>query len=597
MIVILNDCLKWKTCLWASLLLLIMGSCAQPEKAEEVGFSWEPIRIQYSADLDSSIYYLSLLKDNEDKWGSYKQSRKFFKSAEPVMAYADVNNYATLNGPNILKVVEEDLTDIKMFEPFGFQVIEETLGEDEVDTLQLNEVVDKTISRLSLIRANVFFGRNVDYHFLWMLRKAIARVVLTGVTGFDSPVLEASLEEARFVYTRLSYYLAQYEDVFTDKGLYAAWQSEIELTKTILTGDFNDFDRFSFTKNRINHQLGLWNRTVNDWGVEFPLEMALNNDITSFFDEQTFNMDFFADRTDGEFRLEKVALGKSLFNDKSLSKDGKMSCTTCHASDKAFTDGKKVSFEGGRNSPTLTYAALQKAFFHEGRSGSLEGQIINVVNNHAEFQTDLATIDSVVKINETYVAAFDSLYKDGVNETNIRHAIAEYVRSLSPFSSKFDVNISGKSETLTEQEIAGYNLFSGKAKCATCHFAPVFNGTIPPNFLDTELEHLGVPERPDTMNAVIDDDKGRFHLFNTPNRTSFFKTPTIRNIALTTPYMHNGVYETLEQVMDFYNRGGGEGIGISSEFQTLPPDPLNLTTAEQQAIIVFMKTLTDELYD
>lgn len=591
------DCLKWKTCLTVSLLLLLITSCKKSTVDKKTDFSWAPITAQYSEDLDSSIYYLSLLKADDGKWDNYKQARKFFKYAEPIMAYADVNNYATLNGPNILKVVEEDLMDIKTFEPFGFQVIEETLGADEVDSLQLNEVVDKTISRLALIRANIFFGRNDDYHFLWMLRKAIARVVLTGVTGFDSPVLEASLEEAQFVYTRLSYYLAQYEDAFTDKDLYAAWQSEIELTKGALTGDFNDFDRFSFTKNRINHQLGLWNRTVNDWGVEFPITMALNDDITSFFDEQTFNMDFFADRTDGEFHLEKIALGKSLFNDKSLSKDGKMSCATCHASDKAFTDGKKVSFEGGRNSPTLTYAALQQAFFHEGRSGSLEGQIVNVVNNHAEFQTDLATIDSVVKSSEVYVAAFDSLYKDGVNETNIRAAIAEYVRSLSPFSSKFDANISGKAETLTEQEIAGYNLFSGKAKCATCHFAPVFNGTVPPNFLDTELEHLGVPSEPDTINATIDKDKGRFNLFQTDNRTSFFKTPTIRNIALTAPYMHNGVYETLEQVVDFYNRGGGEGIGISSEFQTLPPDPLNLTTAEQQAIIAFMKTLTDESYD
>ncbi|WP_452599649.1 cytochrome-c peroxidase, partial [Pontimicrobium sp. MEBiC01747] len=164
---------------------------------------------------------------------------------------------------------------------------------------------------------------------------------------------------------------------------------------------------------------------------------------------------------------------------------------------------------------------------------------------------------------------------------------------LTTFNSKFDRNINGLENTLTAQEINGFNLFNGKAKCATCHFAPVFNGTVPPNFKESELEAIGVPN--DTLTtSKISNDFGRYNLFKTEERKHFFKTPTVRNISKTVPYMHNGVYITLEQVMTFYNNGGGSGVGINLEYQTLPTDSLKLKTAEIQDIIAFMKTLEDK---
>lgn len=183
--------------------------------------------------------------------------------------------------------------------------------------------------------------------------------------------------------------------------------------------------------------------------------------------------------------------------------------------------------------------------------------------------------------------------KGGITEGAIRHAIASYIRSLAPFSSRFDRNIRGEEQSLAASEIRGFNLFTGKAKCATCHFAPLFNGTVPPDFSETELELLGVPHAKDTALAQVDPDPGRYNLFETEVRRHFFKTPTLRNIALTAPYMHNGVYDTLEEVMDFYNRGGGAGIGIALEHQTLPPDKLQLSPEEIQDLIAFMHTLTD----
>jgi cytochrome c peroxidase len=134
----------------------------------------------------------------------------------------------------------------------------------------------------------------------------------------------------------------------------------------------------------------------------------------------------------------------------------------------------------------------------------------------------------------------------------------------------------------------------GKALCATCHFIPLTNGTVPPFFYETEKEVIGVPETAE--NKMLDDDLGFYWKFNEDLHKGMFKTPTIRNIELSAPYMHNGVYNTLEEVLDFYNKGGGGGLGFDLEHQTLPFDKLNLSIEEQNAIISFMKTLTDDTY-
>ena len=142
------------------------------------------------------------------------------------------------------------------------------------------------------------------------------------------------------------------------------------------------------------------------------------------------------------------------------------------------------------------------------------------------------------------------------------------------------------------QNKKGFNLFSGKAKCATCHFIPLFNGLVPPEFVETETEVLGVPETTDKTKPRLDPDLGKYNTSKSVIHKHSFKTPTVRNIELTAPYMHNGVFNSLEEVLDFYNDGGGQGLKIAPENQTLPPDKLNLTKKEMQDIIAFMKSLT-----
>lgn len=577
-------------------LFIFLNSCNEPKTTGEESNAFSKVELLYQRDLLSCISHLDSLKNSKSKEAfqhHYRYARRYFKYAEPVLAFTDITNYRYLNQPNILKADEDDFTDIKLKEPSGFQVLEELIFADSLDIAAIQKNTKQTCNRLKLVSKNTYFKPYKNYHFLWLLRNEINRVALTGITGFDSPVLENSMEESGFAYQRLKDYLAIFKSTFKDPELINSWNTEIEQTLHMLKGNFNTFDRFAFIKNHTHKQLSLWTETVEDWHVEFPFTLALNHEANSLFSNETFNLAYFADPQSGEESEEHIFLGKMLFNDSRLSSTGKMSCASCHQSQLAFTDGKRISDRQTRNSPTLSYAGLQQSFFYDARSGSLEGQIVSVVENETEFHTSSEDMAKVISEDSVYQTAFSKLYMSATGD-NIRFAIAAYIRSLSPFDSRFDRNINNQEQSLSANEIRGFNLFTGKAKCATCHFAPVFNGTVPPEFTETELELLGVPVTNDTVNATIDPDLGRYDVYHTDQRKFFFKTPTVRNISKTGPYMHNGVYTTLEEVMEFYDRGGGAGIGIELEHQTLPPDPLHLTEKEKQDIIAFLKTLNDQ---
>ncbi|MDW5290870.1 cytochrome-c peroxidase [Formosa sp. PL04] len=579
------------------LLLLITVSCKKEEKTVNIDSTEKNIETFYISELNSSISFLdsiSIFKKTEDNIAFYKKARMHFKTVEPILASIDKNNFKSLNAPNILQVQEEDLTDIKIRNPFGFQVIEEMLHESEIDTLNLENTVSITSNRLKLIKANTSIKLK-DYHIIWLIRDQIIRIATTGITGFDSPVLGQSLAECQYTYKTLITLIEFYKDKYTSKEIYnnliASFKNSIEN----LNHDFDSFDRYDFIKNYTDKQLELLVKTQEDWHVTFPFEMAISNNATSLFGANTVNVFYFTDyKSDTTNLKQKEAFGKLLFNDKMLSKNYNMACASCHIEDKAFTDGRKTFDKNQlRNSPTLTYAAYQQSFFMDGRAGSLEGQVVGVAENHDEFNLPMDSIANRVVKNPNYKQLVDKLYNNKRVDFNTRHAIASYVRTLNGFNSKFDNNINGKENSLTDEEKHGFNLFMGKAVCATCHFPPLFNGTVPPNYNDTEVELIGVPQNNDTINAIISTDLGSYNVFGTNERKHFFKTPTVRNIEKTAPYMHNGVYTTLEEVVDFYNRGGGKGIGIHEDYQTLPFDELNLTKAEQESLIAFMKTLSD----
>tara|TARA_R110000751_G_scaffold290156_4_gene396577 strand:+ start:8388 stop:10205 length:1818 start_codon:yes stop_codon:yes gene_type:complete len=589
-----------KICTLTGLLLFLISCKSNPEQYVEKTDLQPSIALQsmYLLDLQSCADYVGALtrtSDLDSLQFYFKEARTQFKKVEPVLSFQDLNNYSFLNAPNLLKVEEEDLTDIKINEPSSFQTLEENIFSDAPDIDAVHKTAGKIHSRLQVLLRNTDVAYLKPYHVLWIVRKQLIRTATTGVTGFDSPVLESSLMDAVTAFAKAEQILNLYDHNFKKEPLKALWQDKFSRAKSYLTdGDFENFNRYEFIKSHIDPMLVLWVETAKDWQVSFPLQMAIDNNASSLFSKEALSLDFFAGRKVTPLSEDKIQLGKRLFHDKSLSSSQTVSCATCHKSNLAFTDGLTKSNGLNRNSPSLTYSAYQQGFFYDKRSGSLEGQIVSVINNSQEFHSDLKSFASLIDQDSSYIKEFEIAYATPIHQNSIRDAIADYVRSLNYWNSKWDQNIRNEINTLTASEINGFNLFNGKAKCATCHFAPVFNGTVPPDFMETEMEHLGVPEAAVTNNARIDTDLGRFEIYKTENRKHFFKTPSIRNIALTSPYMHNGVYKTLEEVIEFYNLGGGYGIGITNqEYQTLPTDPLNLTDQEKTDLINFMKTLTD----
>lgn len=559
----------------------------------------------YTSKLDSCSTYLNMMdvsKNLDENRAIFLEARKWYKRAEPLILKFDHENYKTINGPNLLKVEAEAPTEIKKIKPKSFQVLEELLfSTDSIDRKALQHQLIFLKSRIPFMAHNHIFSNQTDRHLLEALQQTIVNIATKGITGFDSPVLAHSLQEAVYNYETLEELIDMYQAAFKSEKLHKNWKLEINKTKEDLSkGNFDDFDRYAFIKNHTNPQLKLIVETTKDWDIVLSKSSAINPMADNLFDSTFFNMSSFSEPHTPEITPGIIDLGKTLFYDKSLSNQGSMSCASCHNSALAFTDGftkamGKDNIELQRNTPTLSYAAFQRSFFHDGRSSSLESQIINVVNNVNEFHINLEILENKVKSDSSYLKQFNEFYDGKVSSRNVRNAIANYIRSLAPFNSKFDRNMQHKEKTLTKSEIKGFNLFMGKAACATCHFPPTFNGTVPPKYLETELENLGVPKYADFAhpNQKIDEDAGAFFPFKVAEKRSFFKTPTVRNAAVTAPYMHNGVYTTLEQVMDFYNKGGGTGLGLKNEYQTLPFDNLNLTKQEIKDIIAFIHTLTD----
>jgi cytochrome c peroxidase len=373
---------------------------------------------------------------------------------------------------------------------------------------------------------------------------------------------------------------------------------------------YRDFNRMSFTRNYL---LPL-SRLLNDLQVALKVPFikkfaALRADARHIYDKNIFNTDYFAPSTEAYYSAEKAALGELLFFDPILSDNNKRACASCHKPELAFTDGrsKSMSFDMEllpRNAPTVINAGFQKKQFWDLRAASLEDQLDSVVNNVAEMHS---TFDGVVdKLNASpeylnlFHKAFPATKQNGIKRADIKHAIGIYERTLTGLNSRFDQYMQGDVTKLTTEEINGFNLYMGKAKCGVCHTAPLFNGAQPPFFDLTSFQSLGVPIRDSMTKYVVDPDLGLMKVNGDAFHRFSFKTPTVRNASLTGPYMHNGVYKTLEQVVDFYDHAGGNKFAkdmrpdmIGLPFFTILPIELKLTPVEKKELIAFMRALTD----
>ncbi|GGN11561.1 cytochrome-c peroxidase [Dyadobacter beijingensis] len=528
---------------------------------------------------------------------SFKRARLAYKRVEFISAYYSPETTRALNGANIPDVDD----DLRVNQPQGFQVLEEMVFPEVAA-----DAYPDMLETASALRANVHRLRKIsetneltDSHIFDAMRLEVFRIVSMGITGFDSPVAFHSLPEVASALMGMQRQLAHFGVGSGDNVLTAQLDSTFRaaIGYVARSRDFNAFDRLVFIKNYANP---LSSRLLDvQKALNIPVfteKRLLSASARTLTEPDAFNANYFINFEEQSMTADRIALGKMLFFNPVLSNNSGRTCATCHQPDKAFTDGEPKSFAIGfngmrisRNAPTLLNASFQAVQFADSRVTFLEDQASDVIRNPDEMHGSLPEAVAALQKQPESRQLFEAAYSDGVTESNLKNAIASYIRSLSSLDSRLDRHFRGPDHMLTVEEESGFNLFMGKAKCATCHFFPLFNGTVPPAYLETESEVLGTPATAE--GKTVDPDVGKFVLTRREPHRYAFKTPTVRHVALTAPYMHNGVFRTLEEVVDFYDQGGGNGLGFNLDNQTLPFDKLSLSDSEKRALVAFMKIL------
>ena len=286
-----------------------------------------------------------------------------------------------------------------------------------------------------------------------------------------------------------------------------------------------------------------------------------------------------------------ATLGRTLFYDKRLSLNQTISCSSCHQREHGFSDGRKfsVGFQGGltgRNSMGLSNARWyqRRAFFWDERAATLEDQVLQPIQNSVEMGMTLPGLVERLGAEPFYATLFTSAFgTETVTSDRISRALAQFVRSIISTKSKFDVGAATGFANFTMQENQGRQIFNGLGNCTSCHGTDNF---VPgPNINNNGLEFPYV-------------DLGRGGITGLTTDNGLFKVPSLRNIELTAPYMHDGRFATLEEVVEFYNSGVVDNPNLSPPLRNPPPGPptprrLNLTTVQKAALVAFLRTLTD----
>ena len=283
---------------------------------------------------------------------------------------------------------------------------------------------------------------------------------------------------------------------------------------------------------------------------------------------------------------DEIELGEQLFFDPILSADNSLACASCHKPQFAFADNKAFSLGvndslGTRNTPSVMNMLSRSFFFHDGRAASLEEQAIGPVENPLEMNMSFDEAVKRIKANPEYVRVFKKIYKEEPNRKNITQALAEFQRSLeSDGSAPHDLFVNGEDlNAMTASQQRGRKLFlADESKCFDCHFGPDFTGD--------EFRNIGL------YDGVKLVDKGRFDFTKDPKDIGKFKVPGLRNVALTAPYMHNGMFKTLEEVIDYYSNPY-DFVKNPINMDTLMLKPLNFTKEEKTDLVNFLHSLTD----
>ncbi len=280
-----------------------------------------------------------------------------------------------------------------------------------------------------------------------------------------------------------------------------------------------------------------------------------------------------------------IELGKILFFDPRLSSSQKISCASCHQPERSWTDGKEKSIghEGAinkRNSPTIQNVWFYKKLFWDGRARDLEDQAFAPINSESEMHGDMRQLPRNLRKIKGYEKLFDSAFGDpGIDPDRIATALAYFQRTISSDQSRFDAFIQGQKKALTNEELKGMHLFRTRARCMNCHHGPMFS--------DNDFHNNGFHYYENGFMDSSRFDKGLYHVTHDLKDFGKFKTPSLRDVMHTGPWMHHGKMTSVSEVIRHYNKGASGNGGADAKIRML-----NLTEKEQQELVAFLNALS-----
>ena len=597
-----------------ALFLLSFSSYNRPSATARIDA--QALYASFAAEADTLLMVSEAYQKLQNSQSSLKKALSETRLAYKRIAFLLEYYYpafteAHLNGAPLLHA-EKYSTHSLVKPPKGLQVLDEMIfAEDAAQqrseiAILCRELANKCRELQPELNRKTFLLEEV----VEACRMELIRLFSMGMAGFDTPGSANALPEAASAIDAMRTVLdgqAILQDTrYADR---IAPLLESARQQLLTSPDFNTFDRLAFLKAYINPLYQQLAHLQSDLGLEaaVPFPTGRNVQSANLFAPDFLDPYFYTELQRQEDNASLRTLGRQLFYDERLSRSGDMSCATCHKPELAFTDGlpKSDSNVKGetvlRNAPTLLNAVYADRFFYDMRAFTLEQQAEHVIYNMDEFNTEYEAILSFLNKDKGYARQFKAIFGRGrINRDRFAKALSSYVLSLQSFDSPFDQYVRGETTALSDEAKLGFNLFMGKAACGTCHFPPTFSGLMPPYYTKNESEILGVLQSPYSLQKKADPDPGRqnngLHYEDVWIYGQSFRTPGLRNVEKTAPYFHNGAYPTLEMVLEFYNHGGGAGLGLDVPNQTLPPDALGLSPKEKDAIVAFLKSLTEVKY-
>jgi len=544
------------------------------------------------------------------------RARLSLKAADFWLRYLEPTAYKKLNGP--LPVEWETEVFEKFEKPYkregaGLTLAALYLDEEHPSKDSLRNLILASINTLPAYTADSITNELKTYHHFFLCNRLyLLNLAAIYTTGFECPETEQVIPELKQMMKDVETIYAAFNTSYPSTPLSNEYLELYQKTISFVSeqsSDYTKFDHYTFIKDYINPLFGINQRQILQYHVvsHSMVDYSLTKTCTSIFNKSVYNgqntKGIFIRMDDSIALAELDVLGKLLFYDPILSGNNKRSCASCHNPKQYFTDtAVATAFEFDhtnflpRNTPTLINAQFNHLIMLDGKHITLQDQTKAVITSPVEMGSNEPDIVDKVLSCKEYREGFRKLLKYTPQEkeitfSHIASAITYYYSRFSKFYAPFD-DAMNKTSDLDAEAKAGFNVFMSKAQCATCHFVPQFNGVKPP-YIGSEFEVLGVPA--DTSYKSLSNDKGRYLVNPAMETANAFRTGTIRNTAHTKPYMHNGVFKSLEQVIDFYDAGGGTGHGLKVDNQTLSSDSLKLTKPEKQQLLAFINSLNENI--